>query len=211
LINATGIGLPPFDCFLLIRGVKTLSVRLEKQQANSVVIANFLYRRGFKTHYPGLPSFQWNDVHFKQAQGGGAVLSFETGSVSRSEQIVEGTRIFGISVSFGCVNSLVSMPCRMSHASIPAHVRKERALPEDLIRLCVGIEDVRDLVEDLGGAIVSACGGITSPYVEVGRTLADEERLVEIDDVQRREVQRWKAVNDADLVMEIAKEFSVRL
>ena len=90
------------------------------------------------------------------AQGPGAVLSFETGSTTLSERIVEETRLWSISVSFGCVNSLISMPCRMSHSSIPAKVRKERELPEDLIRLCVGIEDVRDLIQDLSSAIERA-------------------------------------------------------
>lgn len=90
------------------------------------------------------------------SRGPGAVLSFETGDVNISERIVENTRLWGISVSFGCVNSLISMPCRMSHASIPAHVRKARALPEDLIRLCVGIEDEEDLIEDLEYALTVA-------------------------------------------------------
>ncbi|KAK1033270.1 cystathionine beta-lyase, partial [Friedmanniomyces endolithicus] len=90
------------------------------------------------------------------ARGAGAVLSFETGSVALSERIVESTKLFGISVSFGCVNSLISMPCRMSHASIDPATRKERSLPEDIIRLCVGIEDLTDLVDDLSQALVRA-------------------------------------------------------
>jgi cysteine-S-conjugate beta-lyase len=90
------------------------------------------------------------------ATGPGAVLSFTTGSIEKSITIVESTRIFGISVSFGCVNSLISMPCKMSHASIPEDVRKERGFPEDLIRLCVGIEDIRDLLRDLKRALVAA-------------------------------------------------------
>ena len=77
----------------------------------------------------------------------------ETGDVALSERVVESTRLWGISVSFGCVNSLISMPCRMSHASIPAEVRKARRLPEDLVRLCVGIEDCDDLLEDLDRAL----------------------------------------------------------
>jgi len=84
------------------------------------------------------------------------VLSFETGSVDLSERIVESTKLFGISVSFGCVNSLISMPCRMSHASIDPATRKERALPEDIIRLCIGIEDLEDLKDDLAQALVRA-------------------------------------------------------
>lgn len=155
-INASGCGLSPFDSWLLLRGVKTLSVRMEKQQSNTMAIATFLERHGFKVRYPGLKSHPQYDLHWSQARGAGAVLSFETGSTQISERIVEATRLFGISVSFGCVNSLISMPCRMSHASIDAATRKERSLPEDIIRLCVGIEDLADLLDDLQQALVRA-------------------------------------------------------
>ncbi|KAF2152089.1 cystathionine beta-l [Myriangium duriaei CBS 260.36] len=155
-INASGCGLSPFDSWLLLRGVKTLAVRMEKQQQNAMVIATFLERHGFKVRYPGLKSHPQYTLHWSQARGAGAVLSFETGSTQLSERIVEATRLFGISVSFGCVNSLISMPCRMSHASIDAATRKERALPEDIIRLCIGIEDVADLLDDLQQALVRA-------------------------------------------------------
>jgi len=90
------------------------------------------------------------------ARGAGAVLSFETGDIKLSERIVESARLWAISVSFGCVNSLISMPCRMSHASIDAKTRAEREMPEDIIRLCVGIEDGEDLVDDLRRALVQA-------------------------------------------------------
>ncbi|KAI9206500.1 cystathionine beta-lyase [Polychytrium aggregatum] len=153
VINATGSALSPFDSFLLLRGVKTLSVRMETQQRNCQQIAEFLEAKGFKVRYPGLKSHPQYELHHRMALGSGAVLSFETGDVEKSEKVVESTKLWAISVSFGCVNSLISMPCRMSHASIPAHVRKERDLPEDLIRLCIGIEDVRDLIEDLENAL----------------------------------------------------------
>ncbi|KAK0357536.1 cystathionine beta-lyase [Friedmanniomyces endolithicus] len=156
MINSTGCGLAPFDSWLLLRGVKTLAVRMEKQQTNAMAIANFLESRGFKVRYPGLKSHSQYALHDSQARGAGAVLSFETGSVALSERIVESTKLFGISVSFGCVNSLISMPCRMSHASIDPATRKERSLPEDIIRLCVGIEDLTDLVDDLSQALVRA-------------------------------------------------------
>lgn len=140
-INASGCGLAPFDCWLLLRGIKTLGVRMEKQQANAQAIAEFLEHQGFKVRYPGLKSHPQYDLHWSMARGAGAVLSFETGNTLVSERIVEATRLWAISVSFGCVNSLISMPCRMSHASIDKKTREERALPEDLIRLCVGIEE----------------------------------------------------------------------
>ena len=161
VVNATGCGLAPFDAFLLLRGIKTLSVRLERQQSSAIRIAEYLEAQGFKVRYPGLQSHPQHELHKSMARGPGAVLSFETGSIEKSERVVEGTRLWAISVSFGCVNSLISMPCRMSHASIPAHVRKERQFPEDLIRLCIGIEDVDDLLEDLEAALINA-GCITT-------------------------------------------------
>lgn len=152
-INATGCGLSPFDSWLLMRGVKTLKVRMEQQQSNAQQIAEFLEARGFRVRYPGLKSHPRYDLHHSMARGAGAVLSFETGNTDVSEKIVESTRLFAISVSFGCVNSLISMPCRMSHASIDAKTRKERDMPEDLIRLCIGIEDPDDLIDDLSRAV----------------------------------------------------------
>jgi cystathionine beta-lyase len=152
-INASGCGLSPFDSWLLLRGVKTLGVRMEKQQANAQRIAEYLESHGFKVRYPGLKSHPQYDLHWSMARGAGAVLSFETGDVLVSERIVESARLWAISVSFGCVNSLISMPCRMSHASIDAKTRAERNMPEDIIRLCVGIEDPEDLIDDLSRAV----------------------------------------------------------
>lgn len=156
MINATGCGLGPFDSWLLLRGIKTLAVRMDKQQASAIRVCDFLERHGFKVHYPGSRKHPQYELHKRIASGPGAVLSFETGDVGISERIVEAAKLWSISVSFGCVNSLISMPCRMSHASIPAHIRAERALPEDLIRLCIGIEDVEDLLDDLRDALQSA-------------------------------------------------------
>lgn len=155
-INASGCGLAPFDCWLLMRGIKTLKVRMDAQQANAMLIARFLESAGFKVRYPGLKSHPQYDLHNSMARGAGAVLSFETGDIQLSERIVESAKIWAISVSFGCVNSLISMPCRMSHASIDAKTRQERGVPEDLIRLCVGIEDGEDLLDDLRSALVQA-------------------------------------------------------
>lgn len=155
-INASGCGLSPFDSWLLLRGIKTLGVRMEKQQANAQLIAEFLETNGFKVRYPGLKSHPQYKLHWSMARGAGAVLSFETGNIHTSERIVESARLWAISVSFGCVNSLISMPCRMSHASIDPQTRAERHMPEDIIRLCVGIEDPEDLIDDLRRALVQA-------------------------------------------------------
>lgn len=152
-INASGCGLSPFDSWLLMRGVKTLKVRMDSQQANAMLIAQFLESAGFKVRYPGLTSHPQHDLHNSMARGAGAVLSFETGDIALSERIVESAKLWAISVSFGCVNSLISMPCRMSHASIDEKTRRDRGVPEDLIRLCVGIEDGGDLLDDLRRAV----------------------------------------------------------
>ncbi|KAJ5128632.1 hypothetical protein N7526_006798 [Penicillium atrosanguineum] len=130
--------------------------RMDQQQSNAQRIAEFLESHGFKVRYPGLRSHPQYELHNSMARGAGAVLSFETGDVNVSERIVESAKIWAISVSFGCVNSLISMPCRMSHASIDAKTRAERQFPEDLIRLCVGIEDADDLIEDLQRALVQS-------------------------------------------------------
>ena len=152
-INASGCGLAPFDSWLLMRGIKTLKVRMTQQQANAQQIAKMLESAGFRVRYPGLKSHPQYALHASMSRGAGAVLSFETGDVKVSERILQAVRLWAISVSFGCVNSLISMPCQMSHASIDAQTRKERQLPEDLIRLCVGIEDVQDLTDDLNRAV----------------------------------------------------------
>lgn len=156
VINSTGCGLSPFDCWLLSRGLRTLAVRIERQQQNCVQIAEFLTQVGFKVRYPGIKSHPQYDLHALMCRGAGAVLLFETGNIKLLEKIVELTDIFGIAVSFGCVNSLISMPCKMSHALIDAKTRAERDFPEDLIRLCIGIENIEDLINDLTKALLKS-------------------------------------------------------
>ena len=143
--NAEGAGLSPFESWLLLRGLKTLALRVERQNASAERIARFLQTRTEVTQvfYPG------GEVHNKQAKGNGAVVSFTTGDDKLSSEIVESTRLFKIAVSFGSVSSTISLPCRMSHASIPSALRGRLAPPSDLVRLSVGIEDVDDLIEDL--------------------------------------------------------------
>ena len=155
LQNAEGTALAPFDCYLVLRGSKTLGIRLERQQRNAQRLAEALVSHPAvkAVHYPGLPDHPGHALHASQARGAGAVISFETGDIHRSAAIVEATRLYATSVSFGGVGSAISLPCQMSHASIPSEVRRQRALPEDLVRIAVGIEDPRDLVEDLLGAI----------------------------------------------------------
>ena len=103
-----------------------------------------------RVHYAGLPDHPGHAVHARQARGPGVLISFETGSLELSRRVVEETQLFTISVSFGSLSSLISLPCRMSHASIP---EEERTLAPDLVRLSVGIEDPEDLIADLSQAL----------------------------------------------------------
>lgn len=155
LQNAEGSGLAPNDCWLCYRGIKTMPLRVEKQQENAQKIAEFLasHPRVKKVNYAGLPGHPGRDLHYSQAKGAGSVFSFLTGSLALSKHIVETTKYFSITVSFGSVKSLISLPCFMSHASIPAEVRETRGLTEDLVRISVGIEDVNDLIADLDNAL----------------------------------------------------------
>lgn len=157
LQNAEGNGLAPFDCWLCLRGIKTMALRVEKQQANAQKLAEFLssHPRVKQVNYAGLPNHPGHALHYSQAKGAGSVLSFLTGSLALSTHIADTVKYFKTTVSFGSVKSLISLPCFMSHASIPASVREARGLTEDLVRISAGIEDVEDLIADLDYAIRS--------------------------------------------------------
>ena len=151
LQNAEGNALAPFDCFLLLRGIKTLKLRIDCQQRNAHAIATFLaaHKDVSRVYYPGLKESPGYDLQRSQADGAGAVLSFTTGSVDVSKAIAEQTKLFRITVSFGSVNSSISLPGNMSHASVPAEIMHQRDLPKDLVRISAGIEDEEDLIADL--------------------------------------------------------------
>ena len=156
--NAEGLHLGPFDCWLALRGIKTMALRMERQQENAMKMAKWLEAHPAVTYvnYPGLESNAGYGLHKSQATGTGSILSFATGDVNLSKIVVEKTELFKITVSFGNTASLISLPCFMSHASIPAEVRAERGLPDDLVRISAGIEDVDDLVADLEVAFAEA-------------------------------------------------------
>jgi cysteine-S-conjugate beta-lyase len=156
--NACGTLLGPFDCWLALRGIKTMDLRMKRQQENAMKLAEWIdnHPKVQKVNYPGLKSNPFHDVHFSQATGAGSILSFTTGDVNFSKTIVEETKLFKITVSFGGVTSLISLPCFMSHASIPAEVRAARGLPDDLVRISCGIEDAEDLLNDLKRAFEKA-------------------------------------------------------
>ncbi|XRB19274.1 cysteine-S-conjugate beta-lyase [Pseudoscourfieldia marina] len=149
--NSEGTAASPFDCWLSIRGIKTMKLRMDKQSDNAMKIARFLEKHPLvsRVHYPGLETHANHDVQRRQASGYGSLLSFNTHDVNASRAICEKSKLFKITVSFGSVSSLISMPCFMSHASIPAEVRAERGLTDDLVRISAGIEDAEDLIADL--------------------------------------------------------------
>jgi cystathionine beta-lyase len=156
--NAEGAGLSPFESWLLLRGIKTLALRVERQNASAEKIARFLQTCAevSQVFYPGLAEHPGSEIHKRQADGNGAVVSFTTGDEKLSAEIVESTRLFKVAVSFGSVGSTISLPCRMSHASIPSALRDRLAPPSDLVRLSIGIEDVDDLLEDLERAFTNS-------------------------------------------------------
>lgn len=158
LQNAEGNALGPFDCFLLLRGLKTLKLRLDCQQRNAQAVAEYLAAHPGVTQifYPGLASSSGYDLQRSQARGPGGLLSFTTGSLQASRQVAEQTKLFHICVSFGSVHSTISLPSTMSHASVPPNIRAGRQLPEDLVRISVGIEDPDDLLADLDQALAKA-------------------------------------------------------
>lgn len=156
--NAEGAGLSPFDSWLLLRGLKTLALRVERQSSSAAIVADYLNERAGITnvYYPGLLTGDASLIHRRQSTGGGGVLSFTTDDPAISKAIVERTELCSIAVSFGSVHSTISMPCFMSHASIPDGLKDRLAPPPDLIRLSVGIEDADDIIEDLEMAIDAA-------------------------------------------------------
>lgn len=171
--NAEGTHLGPQDCWLSLRGLKTMSLRMERQAYNAQILAEYLAAHPLvkRVNYAGLTDFPGHALHFTQATSAGSILSFTTGHLEASKAIVELTKLFKVTVSFGSVTSLVSLPCFMSHASIPAEVRAARGLPDDLVRISAGIEDIEDLLGDLDAAMTRAAElagvkvemGVTSP------------------------------------------------
>jgi len=154
LQNAEGTALAPFDSWLLLRGIKTLAVRLSYECQSALAVAEFLADSGSVTHvhYPGLSTHAGHSLQAQQARGFGQLISFETGDVTLSRRLCEETKLFTIAVSFGSANSTISLPCHMSHASVPTEALvsgRVSSLPPDLVRISIGLEDSRDLIADL--------------------------------------------------------------
>jgi cystathionine gamma-lyase/cystathionine beta-lyase/cystathionine gamma-lyase/homocysteine desulfhydrase len=155
--NAAGAILSPFDSWLLLRSTKTLALRMERHDKNARALAAFLSKhpKVQKLYYPGLPDHPGHGVAKKQMSGFGGMLSFDTGSLEAARRVLEGAKVFSLAESLGGVESLISHPATMTHASIPVEDRLRFGVTEGLVRLSVGIEDVEDLEADLQQALDS--------------------------------------------------------
>lgn len=155
LQNAAG-GVPgPFDCWLALRGIKTLPLRMRAHCESAMTLATWLAARSDVQHvyYPGLPDHPQHELAKRQMPGFGGMISIELGSVERAKRVVEGTHLFALAESLGGVESLIGHPASMTHGSVPKALREEMGLTDSLVRLSVGIEDIGDLQNDLDRAL----------------------------------------------------------
>ncbi|HHW24985.1 MAG TPA: PLP-dependent aspartate aminotransferase family protein [Bacillota bacterium] len=152
-----GACLSPFDSFLLLRGIKTLAVRLERQEDSAKKIASWLkgHKNVKKVYYPGLPDHPGHDILKRQATGFGAMISFAVDSPTRARAVLENVKIIKYAESLGGVESLITYPMLQTHADIPAEEREKKGINGCLLRLSVGIESPCDLIEDLRQALES--------------------------------------------------------
>ncbi|WP_226535250.1 bifunctional cystathionine gamma-lyase/homocysteine desulfhydrase [Fictibacillus halophilus] len=153
--NSTGGVLGPQDSWLLIRGIKTLGLRMEAHESNTKKIVEFLKEHPSveKIYYPGLEDHPQHDIAKKQSGGFGGMVSFDVGSEKNADVLLKKVKYFTLAESLGAVESLISVPARMTHASIPADRRAELGITDGLVRISVGIEDAEDLIEDLKNAL----------------------------------------------------------
>lgn len=149
--NATGGVLGPQDSWLLIRGLKTLGLRMEAHEENARAIVSYLSGHSAiqSIYYPGLPAHPQHELAKRQARGYGGIISFDAGSAERASEVLKKLRYFTLAESLGAVESLISVPAKMTHASIPRERREQLGITDGLIRISVGIEDKEDLIEDL--------------------------------------------------------------
>jgi cystathionine beta-lyase/cystathionine gamma-synthase len=155
--NGSGAVPGPFDCWLALRGTKTLALRMRQHDASGRRIAEWLgtHRRVKRVYYPGLPSHPQHELARRQMKGFGGMISVELGDAAFARHFVERTKIFALAESLGGVESLIGHPASMTHASVPREMRERMGLTDSLIRLSVGIEDVEDLIADLDQALAN--------------------------------------------------------
>jgi cystathionine beta-lyase/cystathionine gamma-synthase len=153
--NAAG-GVPsPFDCWLVLRSTKTLAVRMKQHEANAIEFAKFLEQSGFakKVIYPGLLNHPQHQLAKKQMRGFGGMVSADFGSIDAAKKVLNNVKIFTLAESLGGVESLISHPASMTHASVPKEEREKIGITDSLVRFSVGIEDVEDLIADVKQAL----------------------------------------------------------
>ena len=153
--NAAGAVPGPFDCFLCLRGVKTLAVRMDRHEQNARAIAEWLagHPKLKKVLYPGLESHPGHELHRTQASGFGGMIAFDTGSIENGAKVLKRAKLFSLAESLGGVESLISHPATMTHASVPREEREKVGLTDGLVRVSVGIEDLDDLLLDIRTAL----------------------------------------------------------
>ncbi len=155
LQRSAGTGLAPMDCWLVARGIKTLAVRMEQHNRNGIAVAQFLEKhpKVKRVFYPGLKSHPQYEVAARQQRGPGAMLSFDVGSQEAARRLLANVRLCALAESLGGVETLISLPALMTHASVPPEVRQQIGITDGLVRLSVGIEDAEDLISDLDQAL----------------------------------------------------------
>ena len=151
LIKTTGAGLAPFDCFLIQRGIKTLGVRMDRAQENAIEIAKWLKEQDIvkKVVYPGFKEHPGYEIMKKQARGFGAMLTFELTKEEYAINILEKVRMIKYAESLGGVETLITYPMTQTHADVPEHIRKQNGITDCVLRMSVGIENVKDLLNEL--------------------------------------------------------------
>jgi cystathionine beta-lyase/cystathionine gamma-synthase len=149
--NAAGAILSPFDSWLVMRGIKTLPIRMEAHNSNGIAVANFLASKKEvkKIYYPGLPNHPGHELAKKQMSGFGGMIAIDLGSLDRAKRFLEQVKLCSLGESLGGVETLISHPATMTHASVPTEERQRLGITDGLVRLSVGIEDVEDLIADL--------------------------------------------------------------
>ena len=153
--RSAGSGLAPMDCFLVARGIKTLAVRMERHNSNGMAIAKFLeaHPKVKRVLYPGLSSHPQHELAKRQQRGFGAMLAFDLNSLEAARRLLNNVKLCALAESLGGVETLISHPAVMTHASMPPDVRQKIGISDGLVRLSVGIEDVEDLIADLEQAL----------------------------------------------------------
>jgi cystathionine beta-lyase/cystathionine gamma-synthase len=153
--NAEGAILGPFDAWLVLRGTKTLPIRMARHNENGLALARFLegHPKVRHVYYPGLPSHPHHALAARQMRGFGGMLSFETGSLESARRVLNGVRLLALAESLGGVESLISHPATMTHASVPVDHRNALGITDGLVRISAGLEDLEDLQEDLSQAL----------------------------------------------------------